>query len=130
MFGRELKNETYLGLWKFESRKLARDLLAVVADESVGLVASVAAAGDDGSEHALELLLLPLSHRGVTDSRVLGALVPTDGAHWLGETTLGLLTLGTLRYVGPTPMQRLETPAARPAGRIRHGFTVYDGGQA
>ncbi len=49
----------------------------------------------------MELLLLPLSHRGRTDARVLGALAPRDAAYWLGACTLGHLTLGTLRYLGP-----------------------------
>jgi hypothetical protein len=129
MFGRELKNEAFLGLWAVESRALARDLLAIVADEAVGLVAGVTGAGADGVERALELLLLPLSHAGATDSRVLGALAPTDGAHWLGEVTLGLLTLGTLRYVGPERMTGRETRDTPPVGRIRRGFVVYDGGQ-
>jgi hypothetical protein len=129
MFGRELKNEAYLGLWDLESRTLARDLLGIVADECIGVVASAAAAGSDGTRRGLELLLLPLRHGGATDSRVLGALAPTDGAAWLGAVTLGRLTMETIRYVGSSPTTPAKPRMALPPGRIRHGFVVYDGGQ-
>jgi hypothetical protein len=127
-FGRELKGEGFLNLWSAESRQQMRDLVSVVATEAIGVVASAQATATAGTTHELELLLLPLSHRGRTDTRVLGALGTSDGARWLGAATLGDLTLGTLRYL---PGQDLAAVApVRPEGRIRHGFVVYDGGQA
>src|SRR6476659_10608540 len=39
-FGRELKGEAFAGLWATESRELIRDLLAVVAQETIGVVVS------------------------------------------------------------------------------------------
>jgi hypothetical protein len=128
-FRRELKNEGFLSLWMPDSRSPARDLLHVVAQETVGVVASVRGTSSLGSVHALELLVLPLSHRGRTNARVLGALAPRAPAQWLGIGTLGSLTLGTLRYLGPGAESAPPPPAARPEGRIRHGFVVYDGGQ-
>lgn len=130
-FGRELKNEAFLNLWAADSRQEVRDLLNVVTNEAVGAVASARGTTTDGATHDVEVLVLPLSHRGLTNARVLGALAPRDPAYWLGGGTLGDLTLGTLRYLGPDV---LEAPAAvmpaRPTGRIHHGFVVYDGGQA
>jgi hypothetical protein len=133
IFGRELKNESYVGLWTAECRQLVRDLLTVVASESVGVIASARATGTDKVARELEVLLLPLSHRGRTDMRVLGALAPAGsaGALWVGVSTVSGLTLGTLRYLG----QGVGRSAPRgmpiqPAGRVRHGFVVYDGGQA
>jgi hypothetical protein len=130
LFGRELKNEGYLGLWSVESRPLARDLLGIVADESIGVVAGVTGAGSDGALRALELLLLPLRHNGATDSRVLGALAPTGDAQWLGQVTIGRLRMGSLRYVGPERLIRRQPRNTMPPGRIRRGLIVYDGGQA
>ena len=78
-----------------------RDLLNVVASETVGVVASARGTSTAGTTHDVELLVLPLSHRGRTNARVLGALAPRDAAYWLGACTLGTLTLGTLRYLGP-----------------------------
>jgi hypothetical protein len=123
-FGRELKNEGFLDLWAADSRQHVRDLLNVVA--------SARGTSTAGTAHDVELLALPLSHRGRTNARVIGALAPRDAAYWLGACTLGSLTLGTLRYLGPGIAPTAE-PApiapARPEGRIRHGFIVYDGGQ-
>jgi len=128
-FGRELKNEGFLDLWTADGRSLARDLIDVVANEATGAVASVRGTSTLGSTYDLELLVLPLTHRGRTDARVLGALVPRSGAHWLGSGTLGKLTMGTLRYVGATVQAAPPIVPMRPEGRIRHGFIVYDGGQ-
>jgi hypothetical protein len=129
-FGRELKNEAFVGLWTPESAALVRELIAVVGAESVGVIASARGADSAGAVLDLELTILPLYHGGRTDARMLGALVPTAAHHWLGTSTLGSLTLGTLRYVGgdlePGP-QLVPAPAG---GRIRHGLVVYDGGQA
>jgi hypothetical protein len=132
-FGRELKNDSFLDLWAADSRRQVRELLNVVAGEAVGVVASARGTSTADTAHDVELLLLPLSHRGHTNARVLGALAPRDAAYWLGACTLGNLTLGTLRYLGPshepTPRPAPSIAPARPEGRIRHGFIVYDGGQ-
>ena len=133
LFGCELKNEAFLELWTAQSRPLVRDLLGVVAHESIGVVAGVSAAGiDDGPGIDFELLALPLIHRGRTDTRLLGALVPTQAPGWLGAPMLGRLALGTLRYLGPqTHADDIPyIPPTLSAGRLRRGLTVYDGGQA
>src|SRR5690242_13631366 len=39
-FGRELKGEGFVDLWAPESKELIRDLLAVVAQETIGVVIS------------------------------------------------------------------------------------------
>jgi hypothetical protein len=128
-FGRELKSDGFLDLWTADSRPLARDLLTAVSDEAVGAVASARGTSTLGSTHDLELLLLPLTHRGRTDARVLGALAPRTTAHWLGSGTLCKLTLGTFRYLGSAGRTEPAVAPTRPAGRVRHGFIVYDGGQ-
>jgi len=129
VFGRELKSEGFLDLWAADSRASARDLIKIVGNEAVGAIASASGASTLGATHELELLVLPLSHRGRTDARVLGALTPRAAAHWLGVDTLGKLTLGTLRYLGPDHDLAPPIAPTRLEGRIRHGFVVYDGGQ-
>ncbi len=130
-FGRELKGESFAGLWAASSKTLLRDLLTIVGQESVGVVAGVSGECATGVLD-LELVLLPLSHRGRTDVRVLGALTPVETPYWLGTSTLSPLTLGPLRYLTPEhtiPVIRHAMPIA-PAGRARRGFVVYDGGQS
>jgi hypothetical protein len=128
-FGRELKGEPFASLWEADSKALLRDLLSVVGQESVGVVAS--ASGDSAAGALdLELIMLPLSHRGRTDVRVLGALAPSKLPYWLGTSTLGPLALGTLRYLTAERTIPRHVMPAIPAGRIRRGLVVYDGGQS
>jgi len=131
LFGRELKGDAFLDLWPMQGRKEIRDLLAIVALESVGVVASVSAASRDGAALSLELLALPLCHHGQRDARLLGALAPSEPTAWLGRSAVVDLRLGTHRFVGPAispPVSCTTAPRAL-AGKIRHGFVVYDGGQ-
>jgi len=129
-FGRELKNERFLDLWAADSHKPMRDLLNVVGNETVGVVASAHGTSTAGTTHDVELLVLPLRHRGRNGARVLGAMAPRDAAYWLGACTLGHLTLGNLRYLGSGLEPAPPIVPDRPEGRIRHGFIVYDGGQS
>jgi hypothetical protein len=132
IFGRELKSESFIDLWKPESHRLVRDLLTVVTQESIGAVAGASGRNSEGATLDFELVLLPLSHRGRTGDRVLGALAPTELPDWFGTSTMGRLGFGTLRYLGPEVVA-VEAPPmlpVMPRGRIRHGLLVYDGGQS
>jgi hypothetical protein len=132
LLGRELKGVGFLDLWAGQSRGLVGDLITVTAHEQVGSVASASGESACGNPLDLELLLLPLSHLGRSDARVLGALAPCEVPYWLGASALGSLRLATLRYLGPevTPDFTPRIAPGQPNGRARHGLTVYDGGRA
>lgn len=125
-FGRELKDAAFTDIWTAPSRIQVREVLAIVATESVGVVAGASGHSRSGAPLDLEFLVLPLAHRGGTSTRILGALVPTELPYWFGAETLGPLTLGMIRYLGPQSDMR---STLRPAGRPRHGLVVYDGGR-
>ena len=131
LFGRELKAESFTRLWQRSGQNAIRELIAVVMDEKVGVVASVTGATSDDllAPVQLEMLLLPLVSQSHAEARVMGALAPLAAPYWLGAKAIGPLTLGMFRHIGA------ETDTATPrfkaaAGRIRHGLTVYDGGRA
>jgi hypothetical protein len=135
LFGRELKTQSFVQIWDKNSRSAVQDLLAIVADEGVGLVAGATGEVADGTKVELELLLLPLRHRGRAHARMIGVLAPLDPPVWLGTSSLVSLKLGSLRHVGPA-VETVAAPrfmgipflAARDGGR-RHGkLMVYDGG--
>jgi hypothetical protein len=130
-FGRELKGEAFADLWATESKDLIRDILTIVAQETIGVVMSARGKNVEGATLELEVLILPLSHRGRTDARVVGALVPVETPYWLGASTLGPLILWTHRYLdsGRTTESSPRLSPALPTGRARRGFMVYDGGQ-
>src|SRR5262245_29761599 len=74
LFGRELKGETSQPLFEPGSRHEIDALLAHAGDEAVGFVAGGTAQVDDGQAVNVELMLLPLFHRGSTDGRLIGTL--------------------------------------------------------
>jgi hypothetical protein len=126
-FGRELKGAAFTNIWAAASRDAVRDILAAVTNESVGVVAGASGWSSAGAALSLELLVLPLAHRGGADVRILGVLAPTELPYWLGNDALTHLALGTIRYLGPHTGPVAATP---PDGRRRHGLIIYQGGQA
>ncbi len=131
LFGRELKTESFVKLWDKSSQTAMRELIAVVMEEKVGVVASVtgATASDAVLSINLELMLLPLAHESRAEARVLGAMAPMTAPYWLSAKSIGPLTLGMFRHVGPAVEQVAPPRIVAAAGRIRHGLTVYEGGR-
>jgi hypothetical protein len=127
LFCHELKGESFLASWAPAERATMRARLAGVADEGAGMVASVTGRTADGGTLDLELLLLPLRHRGFTRARMLGALAPLSVPYWIGAAPLTDLTVGTLRHLGTAPETAPRFASA--SGRLRRGLLVYDGGR-
>ncbi len=132
LFCREIKGETFTGLWNEISRDLIQELLGIITSEQVGAVAGVRGRAADGDVVELELLLLPLAHSGHARIRALGVLAPARPPYWLGEKPVTELELTTLRHIGQ-PEADEDTPEfgrrAPKGGRLRHGFVVYNGGR-
>jgi hypothetical protein len=132
LFSRELKGESFLQLWQHSGTEELRDMMAVVTDEQVGMVASATGATTDDAllPVHLELLLLPLAHGTASEARMIGALTPLALPYWLGAKPIGPLTLGMFRHLSG-PAQSVALPRFKAAtGRLRHGLTVYQGGRA
>jgi hypothetical protein len=132
LFGRELKGEGFIRLWERSGQAAMRELIGVVTEEKVGVVASVSGStsGDALLPVNLEMLLLPLVSPLRGDARLIGALAPMAVPYWLGARAIGPLTLGMFRHVGPA-VDGVVPPRLQAAnGRLRHGLTVYDGGRA
>jgi hypothetical protein len=132
LLGRELKGETFEGLWNESDRAALRDLLAIVGNEIAGIVAGVTGTTAEGHSVDLELLLLPLRHRGTSQARQIGVLAPLSAPFWIGASPLAGLVLKSHRHIGPALETVPTTPfmAATESGRIRHGLLVYDGGRS
>jgi hypothetical protein len=132
LFGRELKDEAFATLWQDAHQSSIRRLLAIVGEEAVGVVAGARGHTREGYAADLELLLLPLRHRGRPGRRVLGVLAPVAVPFWLGSSRLEPLSLGSLRHLGSAvdtvaPSRLLATVGRE---RTRHGLVVYDGGRS
>ena len=131
LFGRELKGERFLKLWQRSGQTAIRELIAVVMEEKVGIVASVTGATSDDTLAPvnLEMLLLPLASSRAASPRARRA--GADGGALLA------------RRQGDRPAHARHVPPSRRGGRrrsrpasrrrpdgCRHGLTVYDGGRA
>jgi hypothetical protein len=127
-FGRELKGNPFLPLWSDVGP--IHDLLKTLTAEANGAVARVTGRNIDGSVLGMEMVLLPLAHRGRVPARLLGSLAPCEMPWWLNAKPLTGLRLESLRFVGgargDTDAPRLTpgTPLPR-----RPTFVVYDGGR-
>ena len=131
LFGREIKGEGFLDLFWHGARDEMRDLIAIVTHDSIGVAASASELAASGRGPALELLVLPLRCHGRTDARLLGALIPSGPADWLGRRVLSDLVPGYYRFLRNNPAQlpALQVNHQLNEGRIRHGLVVFDGGQ-
>jgi hypothetical protein len=132
LFCRELKGEILAALWGDNSRKAIDDILAVVTDESEGMVTGLTGRAEDGAEIDLEMLLLPLARSAQTRTSVLGVLAPVTPVYWLGAKPVVDMTLGTLRHLSSEAASTMAPrfPAPADGSQMRHGFTVYSGGLA
>ena len=120
LFGRELKGAPFVHLFDLESRERIRGLAATVADEANPVVAGVAARTAEGSDADLELLLLPLYHRGKMRVRLLGVLAPLAVPYWLGAECVVTLALGAARHLGGA-IAIAEAPRFGQGGRQGRG---------
>jgi hypothetical protein len=131
LFRRELKDQVFPALWDPGHQGAMRRLLAVVSEEEIGVVAGARASTAEGLPYDLELLLLPLRHRGRSGRRMLGALAPLGGPGSF-ESRLEAPTLGKLRYLTEAIEPAMVSRAATSLGREppRRDFVVYDGGRS
>ena len=130
LFDREIKGELFADFWNEDSRSSIDELLAIVNDERVGVVAGLTAHTEDGAKADLEMLLLPIAPAGQARVRAIGVLAPLAPPWWLGAKPVTALTLGTLRHTLTGADLRLA-PRIVPGAdsRIRKGFVVYSGGR-
>jgi hypothetical protein len=132
LFCREIKGEAFNSLWSETGRRAIEELTLAVTAENAGIVAGLRGRTDDGTEIALEMLLLPLAHAGHARIRALGVLAPFEAPYWLGVKPVVELELGTLSHIGSdidTHLAPHFAPALEEV-RVRHGFVVYSGGRA
>lgn len=121
LFGRDVKDRSFLDLFAAESRHEIEEITAVVADEMLPAIAGLTATAPRGKTSHLELLLLPFNNRAHTPISLTGMLAPFETNHG----TLSELTLTSWRYIHPPPQKIL--PRALRKLAIARGFMVYEG---
>lgn len=99
LLGQELRNRAFHHLFAASDRAILFGMLAGVAEEATPAVAGVAGETANGRAIDLELLMLPLKHRGRVNTRMLGALLPLEVPYWTGTEPLALLRIRSLRMM-------------------------------
>jgi hypothetical protein len=128
LLGRSLKDQPLASLWPDTMQGDVARQMDVVMSETAGLVAGLTGTAENGWTVELELLLLPLRHRGSAGTRALGALSPLQLPSWAGLVPIVSVETNTLRVVSATRERRyMQSPQEGPAAR-RERFVVLDGG--
>jgi hypothetical protein len=130
LFGRELRGEGFAGIWQHEHARQVRELVALVAEEEIGILAGASTDAPGELRCGFEMLVLPLSHRGKSGRRMLGSMVAMERPYWLGIWPARRLTLGVVQFVGADIYAAPQAAASRISLRLRSSLTVIDGGKS
>ena len=130
LFGNDLKGRQIRSLWPEVTRSETDRHVATVTSETAALVAGLRGTADNGWLLDLELLLLPLRHRGRSDERALGAISPRILPSWVGLIPIVSLQTTSLRIVN---IGREHKPAPLPVSpgvalARRRGLVLIEGG--
>lgn len=126
LFGGELREKTLADLWELQGRAEIRRLMDAVMDDAAGAVAGITGTTETGQSIELELLLLPLRHRGKTHARMLGALSPRSVPAWLGLEPVVALRTVSIRVIWPSGRRS----AMEERDMVRRRLVVLQGGRA
>jgi hypothetical protein len=126
LIGHEMRGRGFGAFFAAEDRATLFGLLEAVADGQIPAVASVIGETDDGRTIDLEMLLLPLRHRGRTHERMLGAIMPLDVPYWTGTASLARLRINTLRMIYSPERSEGDFTGLREGGSTR--LRVVQGG--
>ena len=131
LFGRDLTGTTFRDLWTAQDRDELDGLVVTAVTEAVGLLVGLNGVNENASRLPLELLLLPLRNRPVTEGRLLGALSPHSVPSWAGLVPLRSLETTSFRVIRPGALvERFGPSELRPeAGGRRELFVVHEGGR-
>jgi len=127
LFRDELKDRAFASLWSNPATRVELSrMVDAVMDESAGAVTGLHVTSEKGGSAELELLVLPLRHRGRTHARLLGALSPVTTPPWLGLDAIADVEVRSKRIIWPSGLPR----AAQPGPQERRArFTLLPGGR-
>ena len=120
LLGRDLKDQSFSGLFAGDGRREIEDIITCVAEETLAAIAGITATSEDGRPAHLELLLLPFNNRAHAPLSLTGSLAPFES------------DLGPLRDFRLTSWRYLHRPEKLVPRALRklaiaRGFMVYEG---
>jgi hypothetical protein len=120
LLGRDLKDESFSALFAAQARPEIENMIAVVAEETLPVIAGLTATSESGETAHLELLLLPFSARAHAPISLTGVLAPFE----TGLNRLRDFGLTSYRYLH---RQEKLLPRAIRKLQVARGFMVYEG---
>jgi hypothetical protein len=121
LFGRELRETPFLGLWREDDADEIVRVIESAAGEAQPFLIGARAAPEGAAALDLEVLLLPLRHHGATHARILGCCAPGANPAWLGLLPLRPLQISSLRALAASPPLGLRPRPAAHRGFLRRG---------
>lgn len=130
LFGVSLREKSFVDLFEPADRRQVARMCAGVSDEMAPIVAGARGAARGTAPVDVELLLLPLRHRGKTHARLLGSFAPAHFPTWLGLSPMESLTMISMRMIAPqqSPRRAQEGEPAEPRVNRRAHLSVIEGG--
>lgn len=128
LFGRELRDEAFVGLWSERARHDVRRHLDIVVDETAGIVCGLLGTTEAGDVIDLELLVLPLRHRGRPNTRALGCVSASVVPPWIGFRHIDTVETVSMRVIWPAG-RPVDAVAPVDAIERRRRFVVHRGGR-
>ena len=127
LLGQELRGASLLDRWA-DPAALA-ELVTAVSFDLTARVITLSGSTLQGHRLDLELLLLPLHHRGKANSRILGSLTPGETPYWIGLHPISRFDIVAVEEIPAA--SRVQRRSALPSGARRYGhLTLVDGGKA
>ena len=135
LFLDEQKGRAFIDLFAPDERQSAAAMILSMLNGARPVVATLTAAPQGEEPATLELLLLPLRHRGKAQARtpharILGALSPIAIPSWLGLRPALCLRMISMRFIEDGGLAQ-QTPEELTHGMIarRRAFSVIPGGR-
>lgn len=133
LLGHEMRGESLLSLFSGADRIEMERLLDAISQESASVVVGLDVKSNQAHRLQVELLMLPLRHRGEGNLRVLGAFSPSEQPYWMGVCPISACEIQSIRILWPSDRSAFEehVPVFQiPAGarRLAH-LTIIDGGR-
>ena len=120
LFGRELRGEPFLSLWRRDDAHEIARVIESAADGAQPFLIGAKGAPDGVAPVDVEVLLLPLRHHGGTHARTLGCCAPSASRPWLGLLPMRPMAIESLRALTP-PAAGFGSNRTPPPGFLRRG---------
>jgi len=151
LFGHEMTGLSFLAHFEGEDRETVERALKDGGENAAIITIAARGLTAGGREVALEMLILPLVHRGTLGARFIGALAPFGDTFWRGRDAIVDMTLEHVRLSWPdqlaaakaeaieeifgrAPMTGLSkkdaTTTPAPTARPKVSLRVVEGGKA